>query len=144
MSMPPRAQHQVFVSYAFNDQSIADRIVAALEGSGFPCWIASRDIPPGSIFAQQIPPAIRSSRLVVIVVSRHSNDSQEVHGEIALVKRTRVPYIPFKIDDSPMNDVLTYNFAQSVWLDGRGKNLSRAIARLVDAASRHLCEPLHG
>jgi hypothetical protein len=144
MFVPARPQHQVFVSYAFEDQAIADRIVAALEGSGYPCWIASRDIQPGSSFAQRIPPALRSSRLAVVVVSHHSNESEDVQGEIALMKRGRIPRIPFRVDDSPTTDALTYNFAQSVWLEAQGKDLSMAIAILVNAVSSHLREPLRG
>ena len=42
----------VFVSYATEDRSTAEAVCAALEASGLRCWIAPRDIHPGSVWAR--------------------------------------------------------------------------------------------
>jgi TIR domain len=40
--------HDVFISYSSKDKTIADAVLAKLEERGLRCWIASRDIIPGS------------------------------------------------------------------------------------------------
>ena len=46
--------NKIFVSYSSKDSKIANRICAALEAKGLPCWIASRDINPGENFGEAI------------------------------------------------------------------------------------------
>ena len=40
---------RVFISYANEDQALADHICAALEAAGVDCWMASRNIGPGPV-----------------------------------------------------------------------------------------------
>ena len=53
---------QVFISYASSDKAIADRICGALENAGVSCWIAPRNIEPGTDFPTAIVEAISSAR----------------------------------------------------------------------------------
>jgi hypothetical protein len=43
----------VFISYASQDIAVADAIVAALERAGVACWIAPRDVVPGTLYADE-------------------------------------------------------------------------------------------
>ena len=40
--------HDVFVSYSHKDKATADAVVARLEQDGSRCWVAPRDIVPGT------------------------------------------------------------------------------------------------
>ena len=40
--------HDIFISYAHQDRTIANAVCATLEAHGIRCWIAPRDILPGS------------------------------------------------------------------------------------------------
>jgi TIR domain len=40
--------HDVFISYSTQDKPAADALCAILEKNGVRCWIAPRDIMPGS------------------------------------------------------------------------------------------------
>jgi MFS family permease len=44
----------LFVSYASQDTAVADTVVAALERAGIKCWIASRDVVTGALYADEI------------------------------------------------------------------------------------------
>ena len=46
--------HDVFVSYPTIDKKTADAVVHSLETAGIRCWIAPRDIAPGTEFATGI------------------------------------------------------------------------------------------
>ena len=55
----------VFISYASQDGTFANAVVGALEGQGLKCWIAPRDVVPGSLYADGIVRAINEARVVV-------------------------------------------------------------------------------
>ena len=40
--------HDVFISYAAKDRTVAEAACAALESEGIRCWIAPRDVLPGA------------------------------------------------------------------------------------------------
>ena len=61
--------HDVFVSYASQDVPVADAIVAALEKNGLKCWIAPRDVKPGTVYADAIIRAINEAKALVLVLS---------------------------------------------------------------------------
>jgi hypothetical protein len=51
--------HKVFISHSSLDKPVADAVCAALEKNAVRCWIAPRDVQPGSSFAGEITGAIR-------------------------------------------------------------------------------------
>jgi hypothetical protein len=58
--------HELFTSYSSKDKATADQVCAALETRGIPCWIAPRDLPPGTEWLQGIMGAIHASRLLAL------------------------------------------------------------------------------
>lgn len=60
--------HDVFVSYSIKDILVADAVVDGLEKKGIHCWIAPRDIVPGSSWGQAINDAIDGSKAMVILL----------------------------------------------------------------------------
>jgi hypothetical protein len=61
--------HEVFISYAHADKTVADAVCATLEAAGLRCWIAPRDVQPGAQWTAEIINAISASRVVVLVFS---------------------------------------------------------------------------
>jgi hypothetical protein len=48
----------VFISYASHDAAVAQKVCSALEAAGFRCWIAPRNVVPGTMYADGIVHAI--------------------------------------------------------------------------------------
>ncbi|MBW6466718.1 MAG: toll/interleukin-1 receptor domain-containing protein [Brevefilum sp.] len=46
--------HDVFVSYSHNDKAITDAVVDGVENNHIRCWVAPRDISPGSSLGEAI------------------------------------------------------------------------------------------
>ncbi len=67
--------HDVFISYSNHDKPTADAICAALEANGIRCWIAPRDILPGSDWGEAIIDAIHACRAMLLIFSSSSNAS---------------------------------------------------------------------
>jgi hypothetical protein len=121
-----------FISHASEDHALAELIVAGLEKQGHRCWLAPRDIPPGTnSYARAITGAIKTSRLMVVIVSAHANQSDDVLNEITLAKNFKVPRLPVRIDSEPLDDGLAYYFSQSQWLDVPGLSHKEIAQRLV-------------
>ena len=74
--------HDVFISYANENLNIAKAICARLEQERIRCWYAKRDVPGGADYPQQIMDAIAGSRILVLVLSAHSNSSVHVKKEV--------------------------------------------------------------
>lgn len=65
--------HDVFISYSFEDKATADAICATLENNNIRCWIAPRDIIPGTDWGASIIDAINESNVMVLVFSQNAN-----------------------------------------------------------------------
>ena len=55
--------HDVFISYASEDKAIANAICSFIESRRVRCWIAPRDIMPGSSYGSSIIYAINFQEL---------------------------------------------------------------------------------
>jgi len=113
----------VFVSYAAADRSLAEDIVAALEAAGLTCWIAPRDIAPGTVYAEAISGAIATARLVLVVLSTHSNQSPHVRRELERATTRNLPMLVVKKDQTIPSLALEYFISDSQWFDATSGSL---------------------
>ena len=74
--------HDVFISHASEDKPTADAVCARLEADGIRCWIAPRDILPGTEWGEAIVDAIEGGRVMVLVFSAQTNLSRQVIREV--------------------------------------------------------------
>ena len=109
--------HDIFVSYSTKDKPTADAICAALEANGIRCWIAPRDILPGSDWGEAIIDAIHACRVMVLVFSGNSNDSPQIKREIERAVHAAIPVVPFRIEDVLPSKTLEYFISTQHWLD---------------------------
>jgi TolB-like protein/lipoprotein NlpI len=137
---PDRAwsSHDVFVSYASADAAVADSVVENLERHGIKCWIAPRDVTPGSQYADEIVGAINDAKVLVLVLSEHAIASAHVGREIerAASKRRRV--IALRIDAAPLNRSSEYFLSESQWIDVTALGMPGALTKLSQAVGQAL------
>ena len=107
----------VFISYASQDQKVATTLCKALESRSFKCWIAARDIAPGENFQIAIVRAIRAAKIMLLVFTGNSNNSDEMAKELALASQSKLIVVPLLIDDVRPNDAFSYEFATRQWID---------------------------
>ena len=124
--------HDVFISYSAGDKPTADAVCAALEAKGIRCWIAPRDILPGTVFSAAIIGAIHASRVLVLVFSSRSNDSPHVMREIERAVNKGLPIIPFRIEDVPLSPSMEYFISTPHWLDALTPPLQKHLGHLTE------------
>jgi hypothetical protein len=93
----------VFISYASHDAPLANVIVEALEMHGIRCWIAPRNVVPGSLYADEIIRAINDANVVVLLLSEHAIASSHVGKEIERASSKRRRIIALRIDSASLN-----------------------------------------
>jgi TolB-like protein/Tfp pilus assembly protein PilF len=126
----------VFVSYASQDAFVANSIVESLERHGLKCWLAPRDVKPGSQYADAIVRAIYEAKAVVLVLSGGAVGSSHVGKEIERASSKRKPIIAFRIDAAPLNHALEYFLSESQWIDVPKLGMATALAKLKEAVAQ--------
>jgi len=126
----------IFVSYASHDAAVAQKVCSALEGAGFACWIAPRNVVPGTMYADGIVHAIDESSILVLILSEQAVASAHVGREIERAVSKRHPVVALRIDAAPLTAAFEYFLNQSQWIEGGGSDA--AIAQLVGAIGQHL------
>lgn len=109
--------HDVFVSYAHQDRTVANAVCATLEAHGIRCWIAPRDILPGSDWGEAIIDAIQGAKALVLVFSSNSNESDQIKREVERTVHQGIAVVPFRIEDVLPNKTLEYFISTQHWLD---------------------------
>lgn len=98
----------VFVSHSSKDENAALAIVNAFERLGLKCWIAPRDILPGSMYAGCIVQAIQDSIAVVLILTTNSHLSPHVLREIQLAQEEERQVFPIYLDGVIPNNNMRY------------------------------------
>jgi TolB-like protein/Tfp pilus assembly protein PilF len=128
----------VFISYGSADAPLAQKVCAALEAAGSKCWIAPRDVVPGTLYAEGIVRALDESRVLVLILSKDAVASPHVGRELERAASKRHAIIGFKVDAAPLNRAFEYFLNQSQWIELGAVGADAAIAKLVEAVRLHL------
>jgi hypothetical protein len=124
--------HDVFISYSSKDKTAADATCAVLESRGIRCWMAPRDIVPGSDWGESIIDAIHGSRAFVLVFSANANESVQIKREVERAINKGIPIIPLRIANVVPVKSLEYFLSTPHWLDAFSPPLERHLNYLAD------------
>lgn len=109
--------HDVFISYSTKNVVIADAICNRLETGGIRCWYAPRDVQPGKGWAGELMRAIQKAKVFLLIYSKDYNESKQVISELTEAVDAGCTIVPFRVDQSIMNDDLAFYLKKIHWLD---------------------------
>ena len=124
--------HDVFISYASEDKTVADAVCAMIESEGVRCWIAPRDVLPGVAYGEAIIDAIHGSRIMVLIFSSKANASPHIPKEIERAASRGVAVLPFRIEAVSPGKSLDYFIGSVHWLDAFTPPLDGHVKRLAE------------
>ncbi len=138
--------HDVFISHSTRDKLVADAVCGALETAQHACWIAPRDVLPGIRWSKAIMDAIDGARVMVLVYSRSSNDSEDVERELHAAARKGVAILPFRIEDVQASGTIEYFIGPEQWLDATDPPTDDHLKKLCESVGALLRKsgPLDG
>jgi formylglycine-generating enzyme required for sulfatase activity len=108
---------RIFISYASENAPVAERIRTGLEQAGVACWIAPRDIEPGTSFPAAITAAIQSCGAQVLLLTPESNASRHVLSEVELAFNAGKPILAILVGKVTPSSDLQYFISTSHWFD---------------------------
>jgi TolB-like protein len=123
----------VFVSYASQDAAVANSVVENLEKQGLRCWMAPRDVVPGSLYADEIVRAINEAKALVLVLSEYAIGSPHVGKEIERASSKRRRIIALHTDSAPLTRAFEYFLSESQWIDVPTLGMPAALDKLAEA-----------
>src|SRR4051812_37514300 len=109
--------YQVFISYSSRNKPTADAIVARLESENIRCWVAPRDIDPGSDWSSSIIEGLNECRVMALIFSASSNASPQVKREVERAIHKSIAILPFRIEDVPLSSHMEYFISAVHWMD---------------------------
>ncbi len=136
--------HDVFISYSSLDKPAADAVCARLETDGVRSWIAPRDILPGSDWSEAIIDGIEGSRLMLLVFSSNSNQSQQVKREVERAVNKGLVIVPVRIQDVLPARNLEYFLSTPHWLDAMTPPFEQHLGYLSETVQFILSQPGDG
>jgi succinyl-CoA synthetase alpha subunit len=130
--------NDAFVSYASQDAVVANAVVESLEQHGIQCWVASREVTPGSRSADAIVRAIDDSKVFVLVLSEHAVASPHVGREIERAASRRRRIIGLRTDAACLPRSFEYFLSESQWIDVAALGVPAAVTKLTQAVGQRL------
>jgi len=124
-------EYSAFVSYASENREKAEDICASLEGQGFVCWIAPRDVRAGREYADEIIGGIERSACVVLVLSEAANKSLFVRREVERAVSKQKPVFPVRIEPVTPSPGLELFISGTQWIDAWTGNWDDHMKRLA-------------
>ena len=131
--------HDVFISYSHKDEKIREAVCKKLESEGISCWYAPRNIQPGEEWADAISAALRQCKVMLLIFTDASNNSNQVLREVGLAVDFKKSIIPFKCDDAIPTGSMQYYLSTLHWLTAPGDPES-VLDELADLTRKALTE----
>lgn len=122
--------HDVFISYKSEDEALAMRVRALLEANGVPCWIAARDIQPGENYAADIPAAIESAQVLVLILTENAQTSPWILKELDSAIASRKLILPLLNGKFQVNRAMSFLLTGVQYYDAT-ENLDKTVLQLV-------------
>lgn len=124
---------EIFISYSSKDEKIAEQIYSELNENGFSSWLAKHDIPGGGDYASLIEHQINKCKYFLVIVSKHSCNSQHVQSEISLAVDNNKKLIPFRLDNEELSPWMRYYISRVNWIQATEDRLDESIEILIES-----------
>lgn len=132
------ASHDVFISYPSADKAAADGVCHGLEARGIRCWMAPRDVIPGSDWQTSLLDAISDARVVVLLFTENANSSEHIKREITAAFEGGAVVIPFRMENVTPKGALRYHLTGVHWLDAFAGEITPHVEQLAETIKRVL------
>jgi TolB-like protein len=124
----------VFISYAAKDRERVAKLVEGLQQAGVSVWIDMDGIEVAAMWTREIVSAIRECKVLLLSISTHSTESENVVKELALASERKKPIIPIYLEPAEIPETMEYQLAgiQRVeFFEGREDLALQAVIRAL-------------
>jgi len=135
MNGQPQNMHMdVFISHSSKDLKTAERVQKLLSAVHLEAWLDTYQIRLGVLLRKELQTAIRKSKSLVLIWSRHAAHSRWVAAEILTAFHLKRPIICYSCDETP----LPYFLQNSVFLTPKvpSKTMEAMLLRSITSKQR--------
>lgn len=129
---------EVFISHSSKDRPAALATLSVLEQRGISCWIAPRDIVPGTEYGAAILKGIEDCSMFLLIFSGNANQSPQVRREVERAVSKGLVIIPVRIEDVVPQAALEYFLSSPHWLDAFPEPFEHYLESLAESVSAFL------
>ena len=102
---------EVFISYAAKDRERVLGLVKRLRDAGVTVWIDQAGIDVSTMWSQEIVSAIRGCKVMLLSISPHSTESENVVKELALASEREKIILPIYLEQCEIPETMEYQLA---------------------------------
>ena len=121
----------VFISHGSEDSGQAGELCAFVEARGVKCWIAPRDVRPGTDYSEELQHAIEGCAAFVVLVTETANKSPYVRAETEMAFSNSKPIFPVRLSDIKPAAGLAFFLKIRHWTDAYGNGRAASMDRLA-------------
>lgn len=127
----------IFISHSSKDASTAADICELLEKKGKNCFLAPRDIRSGYEYAEEIINGVDSADVMLILLSKASNESPHVLREVERAVSRGLPIVVYKMEDVELTKSMEYFLMTHQWLNAK-KGSHEELIKCIEAIEKKL------
>ena len=126
----------VFISYAAKDRERVLGLVKRLRDAGVTVWIDQAGIDVSTMWSQEIVNAIRDCKVMLLSISPHSTESENVVKELALASERKKPIIPVYLESADIPGTMEYQLAGIQRVEYFAENEDAAFRAMVRSLAK--------
>lgn len=121
-------KYDIFICYSRQDRDFVMRLTKSLDCYGYTYFVDIEGIASGDNFAERIRTAIDNSEIVLLVLSKYSNESRWVQNEITYADSQNKTIIPINVDRVDLTSSFLFLLAdrEQIYANGQG-NLEQEV-----------------
>ena len=127
---------EVFISYSSLDRDIVMPVVQSLRDNGISVWVDEGNIHAADLWSEQIVQAIADCRVMIVMLSQNSADSNNVVKEVMLASEQKKILLPVYLEPSDIPAKLQYQLAGIQHLELYDQNNQNVLTDLVNGLSK--------
>ena len=127
---------EVFVSYARTDRDRVIGLVARLRSAGIGVWVDEGGIHGATLWGQEIVDAIDASKVMLLMISDSSINSDNVVKELSIASEDKKPILPVYLHSAEIPRSMRYQLAGIQHIEFFDGQEDEAFQSMIVALSR--------
>jgi|GEM_PF-1301877 len=137
MADEPKPAAEVFISYKSEDRSRVLELRDEFEKRGLSTWMDVSGILGGEYYAKVIIPAIRGSKVFLLMCTRNALASPNIVEEVESAHQFKIPMIPLRLENYEIPDSLHLHLGTLQHIDLVDRPLEKWLPDVLAALTKH-------
>lgn len=130
-----------FISHSSADAAMAQQLCELMESRGVRCWLAPRNLDPGSPYGDEIVRGVASCDSLVLLATSTAIASANVLNEVEQAHKRHKTLLTVMIGHPGVTAQLDYYISRLHWIESQNGTMNDVASRLADVLMGHRSWP---